>query len=124
MCVIVLCDHTFDIFLRFVGVSFVLHCTYLQLDSGSCMCIMVSHTDDLFCVSIVMLLGSQEYLLLEYSFHFVWDEYLQRKQVPHPLISKCFNHLQSSSVGECVVTFEQYRMCHLLTIYSKLYLQG
>ena len=55
MCIIVLCDHTFDIFLRFVGVPIMLHYTYLQPDSGSCMCIMSSHKDDLFCVSITML---------------------------------------------------------------------
>ena len=32
-----------------------LHYTYLQPDSGSCMCIMSSHKDDLFCVSITVL---------------------------------------------------------------------
>ena len=55
MSIIVLCDHTFNIFPRFVGASFVLHYTYLQPDSGSCMCLMSSHKDDLFCVSITML---------------------------------------------------------------------
>ena len=43
-------------------------------------------------------------------------EYLRRKRVLHPLISKFFNHLQSGGARKCDVTFERYRsyIIHLL----------